>query len=42
MPTSIPIDSASPLSALVLVLVLGGFELGDASVATESMDVSPS
>ncbi len=38
--TSMPIESVSPFSAFVLDL--GCFELGDASVATESMDVSPS
>ena len=37
--TSMPVPSAS-LSAFVLVL--GGFELGDTSVATDMIEVSPS
>jgi hypothetical protein len=38
--TSIPVLSASPLSALVLAL--GGRDVGDTSVATDIIDVSPS
>ena len=38
--TSMPVPSASPLSAFVLVL--GGFELGETSVATDMIEVSPS
>jgi hypothetical protein len=38
--TSIPVLSASPLSAFVLAL--GGLEVGDTSVATDIIAVSPS
>ena len=38
--TSIPVPSASPLSALVLVLA--ALELGETSVATDMIEVSPS